>query len=120
MNKLNVSYICYIFNEHIIQPDNDVKDREERAYYTPLLVGALQELMRQKIISLEEKITKKPARQVEEELDFVGYEDAYNFTYSLTIFMEALLERPLHEKYCKVLFSKLMSQIDSIEKKIKE
>jgi hypothetical protein len=117
MNKLNVTYM---FNKHIIQPDNDVKDREERAYYTPLLVGALQELMRQKVISLEEKITKKPPREVEEELDFVGYEDAYNFTYSLTIFMEALLERPLHEKYCKVLFNELMRQINSIEKKIKE
>ena len=112
--------IMHMFNKHIIQPDNDVKDREERAYYTPLLIGSLQQLMREKVISLEEKITKKPKRVIEDELDFVGYEDAYNFTYNLTIFMGALLEKPFHEKYCTVLFEELIRQLEAIDKKIKE
>jgi soluble cytochrome b562 len=112
--------VMYIFNKHIIQPDNDVKDREERAYYAPLLVGALQELMREKVISLEEKITKKPRRVIEDELDIVGYKEMFKFTCSITTFMEALLEKPLHEKYCAVLFHELMRQVDAIDKKIKE
>jgi hypothetical protein len=34
--------------------------------------------------------------------------------------MEALLEKPLHEKYCTVLFEELIRQLEAIDKKIKE
>jgi hypothetical protein len=112
--------VVYIFNKHIIQPDNDVKDREERAYYTPLLIGGLQELMKEKVISLEEKITKKPKRVIEDEIDIVGNRDMFKFTCSITTFMEALLEKHFHEKYCTLLFHELMRQVDAIDKKIKE
>jgi hypothetical protein len=110
----------HMFHKHIVQHDNDIKDKEERAYYIPLLIGSLQELMKEKVISLEEKITKKPRKVVEEELDIVGNKEMYDFTYNLIIFIEALLEKPFHEKYCTVLFNELMRQINSIEKKIKE
>ncbi|MGA1292232.1 MAG: hypothetical protein ACO3YV_04505 [Pelagibacteraceae bacterium] len=112
--------IKYLFRKHIVQPDYEIKDDVERAHYTPLIIGDLQKLMKERVISLQEKMTKKSRKVIQEEFDLVGQIDMYTFTCSLITFMEALLEERFHEKYCKVLFDGLIGQLEAIEKKIKE
>jgi hypothetical protein len=113
MDKHKVSSIFY---NKILQQDNNVVNAVERSQYTSLLIIALQELIREKVLSMENKI-----ENAEEEFERNGFfsfgnQEMYWFTHDLHNFLGALLDQPLDEKCCTILFNDLLGQLEAIQK----
>jgi hypothetical protein len=108
--------VSSIFHNKILQRDNKVVDVVERSQYTPLLIIALQELMREKVISMQNKIENAEEEFERNTFFSFGNLEMYWFTHDLHNFYLALLDQPLDEKCCTILFNDLLGQLEAIQK----